>query len=86
MSQHADQALSRLYVRPSRSRRRTPLERLPFTLQQHYATYAAREPHSHHIRGRAGIATKMRYAFGMPHQGFHRRRLPNAMPQRQHTS
>ena len=37
-------------------------------------------------RGRAGIATKMRYACGIPRQGFHRRRIPDAMPQRQHTA
>ena len=37
-------------------------------------------------RGRAGIATKMRYVFGIPRQGFQRRRIPDAMPQRQHTS
>jgi len=37
-------------------------------------------------RGRAGIATKMRYAFGIPRQGCQRRRIPDAMPQRQHTS
>jgi hypothetical protein len=36
-------------------------------------------------RGRAGIATKMRYVFGIPRQGFQRRRIPDAMPQRQHT-
>ena len=35
--------------------------------------------------GRAGIATKMRYAFGTPHQGFQRRPIPDAMPQQQHT-
>ena len=35
--------------------------------------------------GRAGIATKMRYAFGTPHQGFQRRPMPDAMPTRQHT-
>jgi hypothetical protein len=36
--------------------------------------------------GRASIATKIRYAFGIPRQGFQRRRIPDAMPQRQHTS
>src|SRR5215510_12835199 len=36
--------------------------------------------------GRASIATKMRYAFGILRQGFQRRRIPDAMPQRQHTS
>ena len=36
--------------------------------------------------GRASIATKMRYAFGIPRQGFQRRHIPDAMPQRQHTS
>ena len=35
--------------------------------------------------GRAGIATKMRYAFGFPRQGFQRRPIPDAMPTRQHT-
>ena len=30
--------------------------------------------------GRAGIAAKMRYAFGLPRQGFQRRPLPDAMP------
>ena len=35
--------------------------------------------------GRAGIAAKMRYAFGIPRQGFQRRPIPDAMPQRQHT-
>jgi hypothetical protein len=35
--------------------------------------------------GRASIASKMRYAFGIPRQGFQRRPLPNAMPARQHT-
>ena len=29
--------------------------------------------------GRAGIATKMRYAFGLPRQGFQRRPMPDAM-------
>jgi hypothetical protein len=36
--------------------------------------------------GRAGIAAKMRYAFGTPSQGCQRRRMPDAMPQRQHTA
>ena len=36
--------------------------------------------------GRAGIATKMRYALGIPRQGFQRRHISDAMPQRQHTS
>jgi catechol 2,3-dioxygenase-like lactoylglutathione lyase family enzyme len=36
-------------------------------------------------RGRAGIAARIRYAFGTPNQGFQRRPSPNAMPQRQHT-
>jgi hypothetical protein len=36
--------------------------------------------------GRTSIATKIRYAFGIPRQGFQRRRIPDAMPQRQHTS
>src|SRR5712691_614878 len=35
--------------------------------------------------GRAGIAAKIRYAFGIPRQGFQRRPLPDAMPERQHT-
>jgi hypothetical protein len=40
---------------------------------------------AHFSAGRAGIATKMRYAFGLPRQGFHRRPIPDAMPTRQHT-
>ena len=35
--------------------------------------------------GRAGIATNMRYTFGLPRQGFQRRPMPDAMPTRQHT-
>ncbi len=35
--------------------------------------------------GRAGIATNMRYTFGIPSQGFQRRPLPDAIPYRQHT-
>jgi hypothetical protein len=35
--------------------------------------------------GRAGIATKIRYAFGIPCQGFQRRPMLDAMPTRQHT-
>ena len=35
--------------------------------------------------GRGGIATQMRYACGIPRQGFQRRRITDAMPQRQHT-
>src|SRR2546427_12215941 len=35
--------------------------------------------------GRAGIAAKTRYAFGIPSQGFQRRLLSDAMPSRQHT-
>jgi TfdA family taurine catabolism dioxygenase TauD len=35
--------------------------------------------------GRAGIATKIRYALGFLRQGFQRRPLPDAMPARQHT-
>jgi hypothetical protein len=35
--------------------------------------------------GRAGIATKMRYALGTPNQGCQRRPMPDAMPTRQHT-
>jgi len=35
--------------------------------------------------GEAGIATKMRYAFGLPRQGFQRRPMPDAMPPRQPT-
>ena len=37
------------------------------------------------VAGRAGIATKIRYAFGIPRQGFQRRPIPDAMPSRQHT-
>jgi indole-3-acetate monooxygenase len=36
-------------------------------------------------RGRAGIAAGIRYAFGIPSQGFQRRPLSDAMPARQHT-
>ena len=36
--------------------------------------------------GEGSIATEMRYAFGIPRQGFQRRRIPDAMPQRQHTA
>lgn len=39
----------------------------------------------HFSAGRAGIATKMRYACGFLRQGFHRRPMPDAMPSRQHT-
>lgn len=35
--------------------------------------------------GRAGIATKTRYAFGILSQGCQRRLCPDAMPTRQHT-
>jgi hypothetical protein len=35
--------------------------------------------------GRAGIATKKRYAFGFLRQGFQRRPMPDAMPTRHHT-
>ena len=42
-------------------------------------------PGAHFSVGRAGIATKMRYAFGLPRQGFQRRPIPDAMPARQHT-
>src|SRR5438132_2867531 len=36
-------------------------------------------------RGRAGIAARIRYAFGTPNQGCQRRPNPDAMPERQHT-
>jgi len=39
----------------------------------------------HFSSGRAGIATQMRYACGLPRQGFQRRPMPDAMPTRQHT-
>ena len=35
--------------------------------------------------GREGIATKIRYAFGISHQRFQRRPMPDAMPYGQHT-
>jgi hypothetical protein len=35
--------------------------------------------------GRAGIAAKTRYTFGIPSQGFQRRPSLDAMPERQHT-
>src|SRR6266851_3341970 len=35
--------------------------------------------------GRTGIAAKMQYSFGTPITRSKRRRLPNAMPQGQHT-
>ena len=35
--------------------------------------------------GREGIATKIRYAFGISHQRFPRRPMPDAMPYGQHT-
>ena len=42
-------------------------------------------PGGHFSAGRAGIATKKRYAFGILRQGFQRRPLPDAMPTRHHT-
>src|SRR5215475_14292624 len=39
----------------------------------------------HLSAGRAGIATKKRYAFGFLRQGFQRRLMPDAMPTRHHT-
>src|SRR5678816_494102 len=39
----------------------------------------------HLSAGRAGIATKKRYAFGFFRQGFQRRPMPDAMPTRHHT-
>ena len=43
------------------------------------------KPGADFSRGRAGIAAKTRYAFGILSQGFQRRPLPDAMPSRQHT-
>ena len=42
-------------------------------------------PGGHFSAGRAGIATKKRYAFGILRQGFQRRPLPDAMPTRHDT-
>ena len=42
-------------------------------------------PGGHFSAGRAGIATKKRYAFGFLRQGVQRRPMPDAMPTRHHT-
>ena len=43
-------------------------------------------PRFHFSSGRAGIAATMRYAFELSREGFKRRLLADAMPERQHTS
>ena len=41
---------------------------------------------AHFSSGRAGIAATMRYAFELSREGFKRRPIADAMPERQHTS
>src|SRR4029453_5583596 len=55
------------------------------TVYEYFTQWRDNGTGGHLSAGRAGIATKKRYAFGFLRQGFQRRPLPDAMPTRNHT-